>query len=982
MRRFFRPIPLAVTAALCLLGYTLVGFLLVPYLIKSYAVPMVSETLQRPVLIKEAEFNPLKLALRLTGFEIREADQSPLIGFDEFFINFKVISLIRQAYVFDTIRFTVPYVSAKVSKEGQLNLAELVPPDNQKPATPPTEEKKPAAIPAVEIGEFEIAQGIVEFRDESKPRPYSIDIVPIQIALKNFHTKPGGDNAYSFTAELGKGETLSWSGRISLEPFQSAGTLTLTGIKLQALWKYLHDRFRFDLSDGVMQAEAHYVIDAGADPVKIHVANADLRVEQLAIKEDGTLDPLITIPQFRVNGVDVDVGKHDVAIQELAVERAAITAWLNPDGTVNLQRLFAPADQASVTPDGDTSAPSSEQDKPWAVFVKDVLLKDHAIDIEDRTQSTPARIEVKALTVKTQNVKIPITSALPLDVNLELNRTGTIQVKGAIIPDPLQIDATVALKDIAIRPFQPYFDKFARLEVQSGSVNIEGTLNLAVKHPNGPLLSYGGNASVIGLSVTERDRESGVLSLKALGLTGIRVSVDPTSVMVQEVGLQQPVAHLVVHPDGALNLAKLAGTSPPSEATGKSDPGPSRPMKTQPVPVSVGAVKLVKGAMTYRDESVQPAVSTGVYDLSGSVKGLSSKQVAKAEVDISGRVDRIAPLKITGQINPLTEDAFTDLTIRFDNVDLSTASPYSGKYAGYPIKKGKLFLDLAYKISQKQLEAENKLTIDQLAFGEKTDSPDAVSLPVPLAVALLKDRKGRIDIDLPIRGDLKDPDFKYGKVVWSTLLNLLTKIVASPFTLMGKLIPGGGDGEDLQFAAFDPGSSDLPPSESKKLDTLVKGLTERPGLRLDITGTADPIRDRQALAQHQLQSLLLARWRKQRNDLKETAVPVEQEARLVRELFEQQTLSSPATAIGTSRGGGGTPDPPPTLEDMRRKLVSSISISEDELRTLAGQRAEQVRRTLTADGRLPDERVYVTEITLAGSDHDLIRSSLAMTAGS
>jgi hypothetical protein len=209
-------------------------------------------------------------------------------------------------------------------------------------------------------------------------------------------------------------------------------------------------------------------------------------------------------------------------------------------------------------------------------------------------------------------------------------------------------------------------------------------------------------------------------------------------------------------------------------------------------------------------------------------------------------VGKVAPLKIAGTINPLTEDAFTDLTITLGGMDLTAESPYSGKYVGYRLSKGKLSLDLKYKVSQKQLEAENKVVVDQLTFGEKVDSPDATSLPVPLAVALLKDRKGRIDIDLPIRGDLKDPDFKYGKVVISTLLNLLTKIVASPFTLMGKLIPGGGNEEDLQFIAFDPGSATVPDQEVKKFEALAKGLEERPGLRLEIAGTADPELDRAA----------------------------------------------------------------------------------------------------------------------------------------
>ena len=147
---------------------------------------------------------------------------------------------------------------------------------------------------------------------------------------------------------------------------------------------------------------------------------------------------------------------------------------------------------------------------------------------------------------------------------------------------------------------------------------------------------------------------------------------------------------------------------------------------------------------------------------------------------------KVAPLKIAGTINPLSKEAFTDLTITLGGMDLTAEGPYSGKYVGYGLSKGKLSLDLKYKVSQKQLEAENKVVVDQLTFGEKVDSPDATSLPVPLAVALLKDRRGRIDIDLPIRGDLNDPDFKYGKVMVSTLLNLLMKIVASPFTLLSK----------------------------------------------------------------------------------------------------------------------------------------------------------------------------------------------------
>ena len=978
MRWLLRPSRLAILAMVLVLLYALGGFFLVPYLIKAYAIPAVSEKLKRPVLVKEVELNPFALSLRITGLEIRESDQSALFGFEEFFVNLQASSLIRRAYVFDTIRLTVPYVSARVSKDGHMNLAELVPPDDApQPDAPLQAEKTPAEMPAIEIGEFEIAQGVVEFRDESKPKPYVLDIVPIHIVLKNFHTKPGGDNSYAFTAELGKGEALSWAGTVSLEPVQSSGTFSLSGVKLSNLWQYLHDRFRFDVTDGTVAADASYSLDAGATPMRLQLSQANVRIEKLAVREDGSLDPVITIPALNVEGVDVDLVTHEVTVRNIAVERASFTAWLNPDGTVNYQQMFLPVASVQPPPAANSASPKSKDEKPWAVWLKEITLKDHAIDFDDRTLPTPAHIEVRALTVKTRDVRIPIKEALPIEVGMQLNETGTIRVNGSVLPNPFQADVTLVLRDIAIRPFQPYFEKFARIDVQSGAVNLNGTMHLATEHPNGPLMSYEGNASIEALSVSDRDQGDEVASLQTLSLNRVRVTVDPTTVSIKEVGLQQPVVYLVVQPDGGLNLGKLAA-APSSSAS--ADVKPAEPQKGQspPVPVTVGVVKLAKAAATFQDNSVQPPVQTGLSDLTGTIKGLSSKQLARADVNLTGRVGKVAPLKIAGTINPLSEDAFTDLTITLGGMDLTAEGPYSGKYVGYGLSKEKLSLDLKYKVSQKQLEAENKVVVDQLTFGEKVNSPDAMSLPVPLIVALLKDRKGRIDIDLPIRGDLKDPDFKYGKVVLSTLLNLLTKIVASPFTLIGKLIPGGGDAEELQYFEFDPGTATFVATDLKKAEAITKGLEERPGLRLEITGTADPIRDRKVLAFQKFKAQLLVGWRQGKGLSKEVDLPIVEEERMIKELFDQQRSQQPVTLPAQ---GVPVASKPPTIEEMTQQLVAAMPVPDSELRLLAQQRAEQMRGQLAGDGKLADERVFLTDVDLTESDHEKVRSRLNITAG-
>jgi hypothetical protein len=982
MRWLLRPSRLAILA-LGLVGlYALVGFFLVPYLITAYAIPAVAEKLKRLVLVKEVELNPFALSLRLTGFEIREPDQSALLGFDEFFVNFQASSLIRRAYVFETIRFTMPYVSARVFKDGRMNLAELVPPDDGlQPAAPLQAEKTPAEIPAIEIGEFEIAQGVVEFRDESKPKPYALDIVPIHIVLKNFHTKPGGDNAYAFTAELGKGETLSWAGTISLEPIQSSGKFSLSGVKLHGLWQYLHDRFRFDVIDGTVAADAMYAFDASATPIKLQVSQANVQVEKLAVREDGNLDPEMTIPSLSVRGIDVDLATHKVTVGTIRIERASFTAWLNPDGTVNYQQMFAPVDAVQPPPAANSGSSKPKDEMSWAIWLKEITLQDHSIDFEDRTLPTPAHVEVRALTVKTHDVRIPITAALPLEVGLQLNGTGTIRVNGSVLPNPFQADVALMLKDIAIRPFQPYFEKFARIDVQSGAVNLDGAVHLAVEHPNGPLLSYEGNVGIEELSVADRDQGDEVASLQALSLNKVRVTVDPTTVAIAEVGLQQPMVHLVVQPEGGLNLGKLAAASPSSAPATDEKAVESQSAKNPPVLVRIDVVKLAKAAATFQDNSVQPPVLTGLSNLNGTIKGLSSKQLAKADVNLTGRVGKVASLKILGTINPLTEDAFTDLTITLGGMDLTAQSPYSGKYVGYRLSKGKLSLDLKYKVSQKQLEAENKVVVDQLTFGEKVDSPDATSLPVPLAVALLKDRKGRIDIDLPIRGDLKDPDFKYGKVVISTLLNLLTKIVASPFTLMGKLIPGGGAEEDLQFIAFGPGSATVPDQEVKKFEALAKGLEERPGLRLEITGTADPELDRAAIRMRKLREQLIAMRQRERGGASPQSEELssDDESRLVIDLYETQREQLEKTA--PSRPTEAV-QKPLTVPEMKQRLVAAILVDESELRALARQRAEQVRDQLIEGGKLAEERVFLLETDLTVSGNEQVRSPLTITAGS
>ncbi|MEC4889765.1 MAG: DUF748 domain-containing protein [Nitrospira sp.] len=957
-----------------LLLYSLIGFLAVPYLITQYAVPAVAEKIRHPVSVKDVAFNPFTLALTIDGLEIREPDQTPLLGFEQFSVNVHAKTLLLRAYAFEEIRLVMPFVSMKVSAEGKMNLLGLLPPP-QPGAEAAGGSKKPsgggASVP-LEIGLLTIERGIVEFRDESKPKPFELSIVPIQISLRNFTTVRGGENAYAFTAEIGKGESLAWEGRVSLEPVESDGKLSLSGVRLRPLAQYVQDRVGFEVRQGQLSIGGQYHIDLKGEAPNIVVSDGTLSIIDLAIGEKGADAPVVSIPSFAIDGLGVDVLKKQVAAVHVHSAGARFEVWINPGGVLNYQQLFAASgepERAAGKQQTEAAAVAAPE-HPWSIDIKEVVLNNYRAIFEDRTLERPSHLEIDGFDLTVKGLKLPLRQALGVDVAFKLNQAGRVGAKGSVTVDPLTADLDLNVKEVGLRPFQPYLDPFADIDVRDGVLELGGKLHIAKEHSRSPFLTYQGNLAVNRVSITDRQDFDELLSWRRLGLNRVVLDVEPTSVKIGEVVLQEPAVSLVVQSDGTLNLAQIAKHPPLESSAQPVKPAPEKPAK--PVPVNIEAVKLINASATFRDRSIQPAVKVGISELTGSIKGLSSRELAKAEVLLTGKVDRVAPLQIKGQINPLSEDAYTDLAVKFENVDLLAASSYAGKYAGYPITKGKLFLDLAYKIAKKELAGENKVLIDQLTFGGKTESPDATSLPVPLAVALLKDRKGQIDVDLPVRGNLDDPDFKYGRVLLNTLLNLLGKVATSPLSLVGALI--GGSGDELRFVEFPAGRSEWGEAETKKLAALVTVLTERPGLSLDITGAADRQADRRVLAERQLREQLRQAKLKEaggsdREVKPDSPLPAEEEASLVAARFAQQFPSA-----------GASEKPAPSVSEMKARLLEAMVVEEAALRLLARERAERIREWLIQEGEIGEARIFLVEAALKEGTGTTVQTDLNLAA--
>jgi len=580
-------------------------------------------------------------------------------------------------------------------------------------------------------------------------------------------------------------------------------------------------------------------------------------------------------------------------------------------------------------------------------------------------------------------------------VGLELNvdKTGTIRVNGTAGLDPVAADMDLEVLQLDLKPLQSYLDTVARLKLMNGTAGLKGSLRYGGQQTGEPEMAFRGSISINDMRIKDQAHSGDFVNWDAVSVNGIKFDFSPSKLDISEVVIRKPYARIVIWPDGTVNVADAfsAPAEAPAEDAVYAAERPVSAVKAEgegPMPIAIDSVRIENGSANFTDLSFKPGFTTGIQQLAGTIKGLTSETRGRADVKLEGKVDKYAPMKIFGKINPLSEDAYTDLTVIFKNIELATATPYAGKFVGYTIQKGKLSLDLKYKLSKKKLVGENKILLDQFTFGDKTDSPDATSLPVKLAVSLLKDQHGMIDVDLPVRGDLDDPEFSYGATVLKALTNLIIKMTASPFAALGRL--AGIDGEDLGVVAFEFGSAALEPSQKEKLDKLVKVLIERPTLQLGVKGLADAQYDHLALAEkellHQLkiersQELKMA-GRPVPENIEDVPVPDEAYSRLVIKVYEARFGELPdasAKEDQKSAAGDGSVSPV-VIAEAKQRLIRSMPIDTSTLEALARERGMAIKGYLVQEGGLKDGQVPLGEIEVVeGSSQDRMHNSLTLS---
>jgi hypothetical protein len=536
---------------------------------------------------------------------------------------------------------------------------------------------------------------------------------------------------------------------------------------------------------------------------------------------------------------------------------------------------------------------------------------------------------------------------------------------------PTYAELKADVNGLDLVPLEPYVISNFRLSLARGTLSGAGTLSLREDSRRKASVGFAGRTLVSNLLAVDQSTKLDFISWNRFSLEKLKAGYNPTFLQASRLAISGFACDIVIEPDGTLNLSKVVRKPVPAgdEETAERAPIAGTPPPTAPsaasasgaddkVPIHIDTLTLERGRIGLADHFVKPNYSATLTNLGGRMTGLSTEEGTVAQLDLTGSLANHSPLQIAGRVNPLAASAFADVKASFRDIDLPPFTPYSGKYAGYAIARGTLTMEVVYKLQNRKLAAENRFLVDQFEFGEKVESKDATKLPVRLAVSLLKDKDGLIDLDLPIEGSLDDPKFRLGKVIWQVLGNLIGKAATAPFALLGKLF--GGKGEELSSIDFADGSETLDDASKKKLDALATALNNRPALKLEATGRFSGDKDSEGLQRLRLARKIkaqkladLAKKGEAPGSVDAVVVDEKEYATYLTKAYKKEKFKKPRNVLGIAKD---LPAP-----DMESLMLANLSVTGDDLRQLALARANAVKDYLTGPGKVEAARVFVLE---------------------
>ncbi|MDB5802152.1 MAG: hypothetical protein JWL63_3091 [Rhodocyclales bacterium] len=889
---------------------------------------------------------------------------------------------------FGNILFVEPQLAVQRLRDGSLNLQHLAggSAEQREPAIQnksPAPKKTDAPAPLITIAGLAIQRGTLRWKDAALSEPFETQLSSIDANLQGFDSS--GKRAANLKASLQaeSSGTLSATGQVNTASGAVDMRLELSKLRLERYRPYYAKALGAARPSAEVAAAVQLLIAPekhdGPQDGGLRLSQGSLQLTGLLLPDTagrgsraGNKRPLLQLASLSVADFSLDAAARKVVLGQITSRDAQWRVMRDANG-IDLLRAFGIGDEPVTVPAADAGnvaaaasdalAAAPDKSLPWTIVTGTTDLSGWSAAVEDRTGREPVSVSIDRLALRTSGLSTEKGSTGHVELGFGVNRRGQVRLAGDVGLTPMKGSFKLDARTVDLLFAQPYVSNFARVLITQGALDARGRVGFDLSDSKLPQFSWSGDAALKDFNSFDEINETDFVRWKKFSVAKLDLHTQPLAVSVGEVRLEDFYTRLILDAQGRFNLRGLvqtgaapadAASAPAVSIAGKSVATlpPPKPMK-----LKVDQITLLGGNVSFSDRFVKPNYDANLTEVAGSLKGLSSDSTTVADLSLKAFVDHSAPVEVSGQLNPLRQDRILDIAAHVSDIDLTGVSTYATRYVGYGITKGKLSMEVKYQIRDRKLTAENRVTLDQLTFGEHIDSPTATRLPVLLAVALLKDRNGVIDLNLPVSGTLDDPEFSVGGVVLRVLVNLVTKAVTAPFSLLGSMFGGG---EELSYIDFDGGAAALPASAQGKLTALARALTERPALRLEIAGAADPVRDLPGLKRTQLDSKLRAlkaatmvKRGESFGGVDSLVISAEEYPLLLEQVYKAEKMDKPRNALGIAK------DLP--VPEMEKLLLAASPVSDADLRVLADRRAQTVREWLVGAGKVPTARVFVVE---------------------
>lgn len=961
--------------------YMVAGFFVLPVVCRQILTEKLANGLDRPVSIGKISVNPITLAIGVDDFSIAGKNRDPFISFDRLFVNASLASVFNLSPVVSEILLENPDIKIVRHTDNRFNFSDLIPqetgPDDEMSGR--TESGK-SKIPGFIVENIRIKGGSLTLADHTVEATHRVK--DFSLSLPRISSKPKHKDQPVKTGIscLVNGaqveidvETTPFAGHIAsskqgirsngqpgLNPVAAKGEVHLSGLDVEKYTPYYESFLSFDVRSGKTDIKAAFstglVRDAETMDFRVDLKSFDLR--QLILADRGTNEKMVELPELRITDSSIDSKTRRISSGSITAKNGKIVLKRMKNGRINLSAK--PSGPPVNTSKKNARHPVKTSGKnpmpPWRMTLDDFKAGGFSLDFNDLAPQDPAAVFLSDINVSVTEMTSHGKDPGMLTIDMKWNKGGRVAVKGTAVPFNRTAELDLVLEQMDIRSLQPYFTDQVKIMVTSGDIHTSGKINLNLKDTAAPLFRFSGNTSVTDFVSLDKKSAKDFFKCNSLYFSDANISAFPVSVVIKDISLTDFYSRIIISDTGSLNLTDIFKSGPetdeqPAGAKEKQKPGRAGPS------IRVDNITAQAGHVAFSDYLTEPNFTARMKSIAGSVAGLSSQQNTRAKLHLKGLHGDSSPLDIVGHINPLAKEKYADIDMTFKDIELSNFTPYAAKYLGYKIEKGKLILDLDYLIDGKKLTSVNKARFDNFTLGERVPSDHATSLPIALAVSLLKNRNGQIDLNLPVTGELDDPEFKIGTIVLRMITNLILKVVTSPFAVIGSMF---GSGEDLGYTEFGFGETSLDDGTLEKLDVLGRILVEKPSVKLEVQGRYHLLKDTQALKMKAFEELLKAEKLKRSlaaglgaEDLEDITVTAEERREYILAAYKSAAFPKPRNEAGLEK----KLDP----AEKKKLLITHIHITAGDLRGLAMNRSEAVKAHLISQGNVETERIFLLE---------------------